>query len=62
MTLLCVGTLAFDTVETPMGRRERVMGGSASYFAYSAAFFTPVRVVGRTGSDWPQEFTQWMVA
>ncbi len=58
MSLMCVGTLAMDTVETPMGMRERVMGGSASYFAYSAGFFTPVRVVGRVGCDWPEEFTK----
>lgn len=61
MSLLCVGTLAMDTVETPMGRREGVLGGSASYFAYAAGFFTRVRVVGRIGNDWPDHFTDWFL-
>lgn len=58
MSVLCVGTLAFDTVETPTDKRERVLGGSASYFSYAASFFTPVRVVGRVGYDWPDDFTR----
>ena len=58
MNMLCVGTLAIDSVETPAGSRERVLGGSASYFAYAAGFYTPVRVIGRTGNDWPAEYTQ----
>jgi len=58
MSVLCVGTLAFDTVETPTDIRERVLGGSASYFSYAASFFTSVRVVGRVGYDWPDDFTR----
>jgi sugar/nucleoside kinase (ribokinase family) len=58
MNMLCVGTLAIDSVETPAGKRERVLGGSASYFAYAAGFYTPVRLVGRTGNDWPEEYTR----
>ena len=58
MNMLCVGTLAIDSVETPAGSRQRVLGGSASYFAYAAGFYTPVRVLGRTGNDWPPEYTQ----
>lgn len=58
MSVLCVGTLAFDTVETPTDKRERVLGGSASYFSYAASFFTPVRVIGRVGYDWPDDFTR----
>ncbi|MFO0410722.1 MAG: sugar kinase, partial [Planctomycetota bacterium] len=58
MNMLCVGTLAIDSVETPAGSRQRVLGGSASYFAYAAGFYTPVRVLGRTGNDWPNEYTQ----
>lgn len=60
MALMCVGTLAIDTVETATGRRERVLGGSASYFAYAAGFFTPVRIIGRVGNDWPDQYTQWL--
>src|SRR5262249_46226919 len=51
MSILVVGSVAYDTVETPAGRRERVLGGSASYFAVAASFFTPVNVVGVVGSD-----------
>lgn len=58
MDMLCVGTLAIDSVETPAGSCERVLGGSASYFSYAAGFYTPVRLIGRTGYDWPTEYTQ----
>ena len=58
MNMLCVGTLAIDSVETPAGNRERVLGGSASYFAYAAGFYTPVRLIGRTGNDWPEDYTR----
>jgi cytidine kinase len=55
MSLLGVGTLAFDTIYTPLECRERVIGGSATYFAYAASFFGPVRLVGMVGNDWPEE-------
>jgi sugar/nucleoside kinase (ribokinase family) len=58
MNMLCVGTLAIDSVETPAGKRERVLGGSASYFAYAAGFYTRVRLLGRTGNDWPEDYTR----
>jgi sugar/nucleoside kinase (ribokinase family) len=51
MSILVVGSVAFDTVETPFGRAERVLGGSASFFSVAAAFFTPVNLVGVIGSD-----------
>lgn len=52
-SLLVVGTVAFDTVETPHGRAERALGGSATYFSYAASFFAPVRLVSVIGSDFP---------
>jgi sugar/nucleoside kinase (ribokinase family) len=55
MALLVVGTLAFDDVETPHGRVEKVLGGSATYFSYAASFFTDVRLVGPIGDDFPAE-------
>ncbi len=56
MSLLVVGSVAFDDVETPFGRRERVLGGSASYFSLSASRFVPVRVVAVVGEDFgPQQ-------
>jgi sugar/nucleoside kinase (ribokinase family) len=51
MSILVVGSVAYDTVETPLGRRERVLGGSASFFSVAAAFFTPVNLVGVVGHD-----------
>jgi len=55
MSLLVTGSIGIDTVETPAGRREDVVGGSAIYFSYAASFFTPVRLIGVVGEDCPQE-------
>lgn len=56
MSVLVVGTVAFDSIETPFGNAERILGGSASYFALAASFFTPVRLVGVVGRDFPAEY------
>jgi sugar/nucleoside kinase (ribokinase family) len=56
MALLVVGSVAFDCVETPHGKVDDAMGGSASYFSYAASFFTQVRLVGVVGTDFPEEF------
>lgn len=56
MSLLVVGTVAFDSIETPFGSAERILGGSAAYFALGASFFAPVRVVGVIGKDFPQDY------
>jgi sugar/nucleoside kinase (ribokinase family) len=55
MSLLVVGTLAYDTVETPSGRVEDVLGGAATYFSCAAGFFGPVRLVSVVGEDFRQE-------
>jgi sugar/nucleoside kinase (ribokinase family) len=55
MGILVVGTLAFDTIKTPRGYQERVLGGSATYFALSASYFTEVAVVGVVGEDFTAE-------
>lgn len=55
MSLLVVGSIAIDDVETPKGTAPNVLGGSASYFSYAASFFTPVRVVGVVGADFPSD-------
>jgi sugar/nucleoside kinase (ribokinase family) len=55
MSLLVVGTVAFDTIETPHGRVEEETGGSATYFALAASRFNPVRLVGSVGDDFPRE-------
>jgi len=51
MSLLVVGSVAFDAIETPFGKVDRTMGGAASYFALAASHFTPVRVVAIVGDD-----------
>ncbi|MEW6742438.1 MAG: PfkB family carbohydrate kinase [Planctomycetota bacterium] len=53
MSLLVIGTIAFDDIETPHGRVSHVLGGSAVHFAYAASLFGPVRLVGATGHDFP---------
>src|SRR3954449_7899128 len=55
MSLLVTGSIGIDTVETPSGRRDNVLGGSAIYFSYAASYFTPVRLVGAVGEDAPAE-------
>jgi sugar/nucleoside kinase (ribokinase family) len=51
MAILVVGSVAFDAIETPSGRRDRCVGGAATYFALAASYFTPVRVIGVVGED-----------
>ena len=51
MSILCVGSIALDSVETPFAKAERVLGGSAVFSASSATFFAPVRFVGVAGYD-----------
>lgn len=51
MSLLVVGSVAFDDLETPFGSRERALGGSATYFSLSASRFHPVRIVAVVGED-----------
>jgi sugar/nucleoside kinase (ribokinase family) len=55
MSVLVVGSVALDSVETPFGKAEEVLGGSANYFAASASHQTPVQLVGVVGSDYPME-------
>lgn len=51
MSLLVVGSVAFDAVETPFGKCDQMLGGSASHFSISASFFTEVNIVGVVGGD-----------
>jgi sugar/nucleoside kinase (ribokinase family) len=51
MAVTVVGSVAFDALETPHGRRDRVLGGAATHFSIAASFFTDVRVVGIVGDD-----------
>ena len=53
VSVLVVGSVAFDTVRTPFGLATEVVGGSANYFAVAASFFTDVRLVAVVGEDFP---------
>lgn len=53
MSILCVGSVALDSVETPFGKADRVLGGSAVYFTGAASLFSDVQVVGVVGDDYP---------
>lgn len=55
MSILVVGSVAFDTVETPYGRGDEVLGGSATHFSVSASFWSPVRLVAVVGEDFTDE-------
>ena len=55
MTVLVVGSVALDSVETPFGSAENVLGGSATFFASAASLLTTVQLVGVIGSDYPVE-------
>jgi len=55
MSILVVGSVAYDTVDTPFGRAEKVLGGSASFFSVAASFFTPVNLVAVVGDDFGAE-------
>ena len=54
MSLLVVGSVAFDAVETPFGKTEKMLGGSASHFSLSASFYTEVQIVGVVGGDFSE--------
>src|SRR3954464_9442617 len=60
MSVLIVGSIGRDTVKTPVEEHADLLGGSASYAALGASFFTPVKMVGIVGNDFPQsEFDFW---
>jgi len=62
MSLVVVGSVALDTVETPFGHREAVLGGSATYFSTAASFFGPVRLVAVVGEDFPEEHVRFLAS
>ena len=55
MSILVVGSVAFDSIETPSGKAERCLGGAATHFALAASYFTDVRVIGVVGEDFTAE-------
>ena len=59
MSLTVVGSVAFDSLETPFGKRDKILGGAATHFGLSASFFTKVNAVGVVGGDFGAE--EWAV-
>ncbi|MDQ3636148.1 MAG: sugar kinase, partial [Acidobacteriota bacterium] len=59
MSLTVVGSVAFDALETPFGKRDKILGGAATHFSISAGFFTDVRAVGIVGNDFGDD--DWAV-
>ena len=55
MSLIIVGSIAFDTIETPYGRKEKIVGGSGTYCSLAASFFTRPMIVSVVGEDFPDE-------
>ncbi len=60
MDILVIGSVAFDSVETPFGKRDDVLGGSATYFSTAASFFSAVRLVAVVGDDFPAEHKSFL--
>src|SRR6476660_7408051 len=55
VSIVVVGSLAFDSLETPYGKREQALGGSANYFSISSSFFTHVKLCAVVGEDFPKD-------
>ena len=55
MSILVVGSVAFDTLKTAYGERQKILGGAATYFSLSASYFTDVRVIAVVGEDFTAE-------
>lgn len=62
MSILVVGSVALDSIKTPFGEVKEALGGSATYFSYSASFFAPVRLVAVVGSDFPKQHVQLLTS
>jgi sugar/nucleoside kinase (ribokinase family) len=62
LSLLAVGSIGIDTLETPFGRADGVLGGSAAYFALAASLYTPVQLVAVVGDDFPTEHVEMLEA
>ena len=54
--------MAFDTIQTPAGKADQVLGGSVNYFSVAASFYAPIKVVGVVGEDFPKAHLDWLSA
>lgn len=59
-SILTVGSLAFDTIQTPAGKEDSILGGSGNYFSIASSFYSPVEVVGVVGEDFPKSHLDWL--
>jgi sugar/nucleoside kinase (ribokinase family) len=63
MSLLAIGTMAFDAIETPFGKTDKIIGGSCTYISLSASFFTKkINVVAVVGEDFPKDYSELLVS
>ena len=53
--ILAVGSIAFDTIDTPNGKRERILGGSSTYFSLAASHYSKVSLIGIVGNDFSEK-------
>jgi sugar/nucleoside kinase (ribokinase family) len=60
ISILAVGSIAFDSIQTPAGKAEKVLGGSVNYFSIAASFYSPIQVVGVVGEDFPTSHLEWL--
>ncbi|NDD93288.1 hypothetical protein EBZ37_14560, partial [bacterium] len=58
--ILTVGSMAFDSVRTPAGRADQVLGGSVNYFSLAASLFSPIKIVAVVGDDFPQDHLNFL--
>ena len=58
MSILIVGSTALDSIATPTAKNPRLLGGSASHAAVAASFFSPVKLIGVVGDDFPKKYIQ----
>lgn len=61
-TILTVGSMAFDSIQTPAGKADKVLGGSVNYFSVAASFHAPVQILGVVGEDFPKTHLDWLAA
>lgn len=60
MDLVALGTLALDSIETPFGKKENILGGSATYFGLAASFFSECGIIGVVGNDFPEKHLNYL--
>jgi sugar/nucleoside kinase (ribokinase family) len=58
--ILTVGSMAFDSIQSPAGKADKVLGGSVNYFSIAASFFSPVSILGVVGEDFPVSHLEWL--